>query len=48
MSIIPSEALAQAAGDIGTTIFHPVGTVAMGPASDPAAVLDSDLIVRGL
>ncbi len=38
--------LAKAAGDIGTTIFHPVGTVRMG--SDPEAPLDSQLRLRGL
>ncbi|MCH2068106.1 MAG: GMC family oxidoreductase N-terminal domain-containing protein [Shimia sp.] len=38
--------LAQAAGDIGTTIFHPVGTVRMG--SEPSAPLDADLRLRGL
>lgn len=38
--------LAQAAGDIGTTIFHPVGTVRMG--SDASAPLDADLRLRGL
>ncbi|MGR3635786.1 MAG: GMC family oxidoreductase [Shimia sp.] len=38
--------LAEAAGDIGTTIFHPVGTVRMG--SDAAAPLDGELRLRGL
>ncbi len=40
--------LAKLAGDIGTTIFHPVGTCRMGAASDPLAVLDSRLAVRGI
>jgi choline dehydrogenase len=40
--------LIQAAGEIGTTIFHPVGTCKMGRASDPLAVLDSELRVRGI
>jgi choline dehydrogenase-like flavoprotein len=42
------EALLQAAAELATTIFHPVGTAAMGPASDPRAVLDERLRVRGL
>jgi len=41
-------ALARAAGDIGTTIFHPVGTARMGLPSDPAAVVDDRLRVIGL
>lgn len=40
--------LAKAAGDIGTTIFHPVGTAKMGIASDAMAVVDERLRVRGL
>ncbi len=40
------EELAKAAGDISTTIFHPVGTCRMG--SDAAAVVDHRLKVRGL
>jgi choline dehydrogenase len=42
------EELARAAGDIGTTIFHPVGTCRMGPDSDPGAVVDARLRVRGI
>jgi len=41
-------ALAKAAGDIGTTIFHPVGTAKMGLASDPMAVVDERLRAFGL
>ena len=38
--------LANAAGDIGTTIFHPVGTARMG--ADPRAVVGADLRVNGI
>ncbi|KQX84422.1 GMC family oxidoreductase [Variovorax sp. Root473] len=42
------EDLARLAGDIATTIFHPVGTTKMGADSDPMAVLDAHLRVRGV
>jgi choline dehydrogenase len=42
------EELAQAAGAIGTTIFHPVGTCRMGRAEDRNAVVDSQLRVIGV
>jgi len=42
------ESLLKAAGDIGTTIFHPVGTAKMGLPSDPMAVVDERLRVYGL
>lgn len=38
--------LSHAAGDLGTTIFHPVGTCKMG--SDPQAVVDDRLRVHGV
>jgi choline dehydrogenase-like flavoprotein len=41
-------ALIKAAGDIGTTIFHPVGTAKMGRASDPTAVVDERLRFLGI
>ena len=40
--------LAKAAGDIGTTIFHPVGTAKMGLPSDPLAVVDERLKFFGI
>jgi choline dehydrogenase len=40
--------LVRAAGEIGTTIFHPVGTAKMGLAQDPFAVVDEQLRVHGL
>ena len=40
--------LVKAAGNVGTTIFHPVGTCKMGRADDASAVVDPQLRVRGI
>ncbi|NNM74598.1 GMC family oxidoreductase [Enterovirga aerilata] len=42
------EDMLVAAGRLGTTIFHPAGTAAMGPDNNPMAVLDERLRVRGV
>ena len=42
------EALLAGAAELGSTIFHPVGTAAMGADEDPMAVLDARMRVRGL
>jgi choline dehydrogenase len=42
------EELAKLAGDIATTIFHPVGTVKMGHKDDTSAVLDPHLRLKGI
>jgi choline dehydrogenase len=42
------EELAEAAGRIATTIFHPVSTARMGRPDDPMAVVDTRLAVRGV
>jgi len=46
--VVSDEDLLVAAGDLGTTIFHPVGTAKMGPDGDRMAVLDERLRVRGV
>jgi choline dehydrogenase len=45
-SIAKDDELARAAGELGTTIFHPVGTCKMG--GDPMAVVDDELRVHGV
>ena len=45
-SMEKDEDLEKAAGELGTTIFHPVGTCKMG--SDPLAVVDDELRVHGV
>jgi choline dehydrogenase len=42
------QALIAAAGDIASTIFHPVGTCKMGGGSDPMAVVNDRMQVHGL
>ncbi|HYE44821.1 MAG TPA: GMC family oxidoreductase N-terminal domain-containing protein [Caulobacter sp.] len=42
------EELLAGAAQIASTIFHPVGTAAMGPDDDPMAVLDARMRLRGL
>jgi choline dehydrogenase-like flavoprotein len=46
--LVSDAELIHAAGDIGTTIFHPVGTARMGSDSDALAVTDERLRVRGI
>ena len=48
MQFTSEEQLVHAAGEIGTTIFHPVGTCKMGRADQHDAVVDSSLRVRGV
>jgi choline dehydrogenase len=48
MQFETDDELSRLAGDIGTTIFHPVGTCSMGRDDDPLAVLDARLRVRGV
>ena len=45
-ALVSHSDLVKAAGDIGTTIFHPVGTCRMG--RDPRAVVDSELRLQGI
>jgi choline dehydrogenase len=45
-SVTTDDDLEKAAGELGTTIFHPVGTCKMG--SDPMAVVDDALRVHGV
>ena len=40
--------LAREAGNIGTTIFHPVGTCKMGLETDSYAVVDDRLRLHGI
>jgi choline dehydrogenase len=48
MQFETDEDLARLAGEIGTTIFHPVGTCRMGREDDPLAVVGPRLKVRGV
>ena len=46
--LVSDEDLALGAGAVASTIFHPVGTVKMGPSNDPMAVVDERLRLRGV
>ncbi len=46
--VVSDDDMLVAAGDLGTTIFHPVGTAKMGPDGDTGAVVDERLRVRGI
>ncbi|WP_375459203.1 GMC family oxidoreductase [uncultured Enterovirga sp.] len=46
--VATDDQLFEAAGRLGTTIFHPVGTAAMGRATDRMAVTDERLRVHGI
>ena len=45
---VAEDELLKQVADIGTTIFHPVGTCKMGKEDDPTAVVDSELKVIGV
>lgn len=48
VDVTSDEDLLKAAGDLGTTIFHPVGTAKMGAAHDPMSVVDERLRLRSI
>jgi choline dehydrogenase len=48
VSVTTDDDLLRAASDLGTTIFHPVGTAKMGTTQDPLAVVDERLRLRGI
>jgi choline dehydrogenase-like flavoprotein len=48
VDVTSDEDLLKAAGELGTTIFHPVGTTKMGSDHDPLAVVDARLRLRGI
>jgi choline dehydrogenase len=47
-AVVDDSAPARFVRESGETIYHPVGTCAMGPASDGNAVVDGQLRVHGL
>ncbi len=48
LEVVSDADLLNFARERGTTIYHPVGTCKMGPASDPNAVVDARLRVHGI